>query len=415
MSQYSIFLDPSGNFTMSAGTLHAMHGTSTYFTVGGGATEKVPSLGGRSFQREIVAGTSFHGGSGRNYILSGGPTNDDLPKGFYQPRVPDEYKGPKGATLTRDTGTAVLSLHDGIDVLATGSGLGGLTGVASAGDFEITDWELASYVPGSYANYTATGWLGWGLTHDLVTGDAWVYTGPSILAERLGGSTTDPSGVYIATPDAEDTWNGGSPWNYAVSAVGISGTLTATPYAETAYNGGSPFTLDIAAESDMPAWPNAPVDFSPYTGSAPAAVFLSTGWQACQREDDPSWTMSIDSEGIGSLSDGTDVVAIRAADSSRLYDPSGEWVATLYGETTYNSGDEWAANVARRLATPMAGFLYVEVTVDGSNNVTAVSPNPIFAASLPTNTSTRKIWIIAESDGSNTPRQVWEGPISWIP
>lgn len=92
-----------------------------------------------------------------------------------------------------------------------------LHGVASAGDFEITEWELETLAPGSYANYAATGWLGWGLTHDLITGDAWIYTGPSRVLERLGGSTTDPRGVYVATPDAEDLWNGGDPWTYTVS------------------------------------------------------------------------------------------------------------------------------------------------------------------------------------------------------
>lgn len=416
MSQFTVFLDASGNLTMAAGVVHCLHGTTTFFPVGGGAAAKVPSLsGGGLGQRELLSGNGFHGGSGRNFIVGGGPANDDLPKGFYQPTVPNEFTGPKGATLTRDPGTGALSLHDGIDELATGSAIGGLVGVASAGTFPITDWELSSYSPGSFAIYFATGWLGWTITHDLSTGDVTVHSGVNIVAVRTGGSTTDPSGVCVATTTGEDDWNGGSAWNYTVSLVGTSGTLTATAYAETAYNGGSPFTLDIAAESEMPSWPNAAADFTPYAGTAPAAAFLPTEWQASQSEDDPDWTMTTDGDGIGWLSDGIDIVATRAADLSRLYDPSGEWVATPYGETTYNSGDAWAANVTRRLATPMEGTLYVELTLNGSNEVTAVTDPPIFGSSIPANSSTLKVWIIAESDGAGGIRQVWEGPISWVP
>jgi len=415
MSQFAVTLDASGNLTMAAGAVHCLHGTSTYFLIGGGSTARVPTKRGDfSVQREVGNAFSFHGGSGRNYVVSGGPSNPDLPKGYFLPNVPDEWLGPKGAQITRDPGTGALSMHDGTDELATGSGFGGLTGAPSAGTYPITDWVLDAYYEGFGAYYQAVGYPLWTLFHDFVTGDDVIRFGASDELTRSGGSTTDPAGTYVAGAQAEIDYNGGSPWNYIVTGGSLSGTLTATAYGETTYNGGSGFTLDIDAESDMPAWPNAAVDVAPYSGTAQAGSYAPTGWQGWQSVDDPDWILTLDGTGAGELSDGTDVVATRAADATKLYDPGGVWVATAYGETTYNGGDEWAGDVNRLLATPMEGFLYVELTLNGSNEVTAVD-GPFFAASVPANSSTLAVFIIAESDGAGEITQVWEGSINWVP
>lgn len=81
MSQYSVFIDTGGNLTMAAGMVHCLHGTSTYFRVGGGSASALPSVsGGLPSQRKISAEDSFLGGSGRNYVVSGGPQMTRSPR-----------------------------------------------------------------------------------------------------------------------------------------------------------------------------------------------------------------------------------------------------------------------------------------------------------------------------------------------
>ncbi|QJE95950.1 hypothetical protein [Luteolibacter luteus] len=418
MSQFQVFLDASGNLTMAAGVVHCLHGTTSYFEVGDDSQAVLPRAGGdTTVQREVSAGASFHGGSGRNYIVKNGPAHPDFPAGYFAPRGPDDWRGPKGAFITKDPGTGDLALNDGTDVLATGSGSigGSLTGVPSAGTFPITAWAIDGYYSGFGAYYQAVGYPGWVAFHSFTTGDVQVdfYGDPRLF--RTGGSTTDPSGVWVANAQSEIDWNGGSPWTYTVAAAGLTGTMSGTTYGEDTYNGGAPFTFDLEAESDMPAWPNAAVTITPYSGTAQGGPYLPTGWQSWQSSVDDSWTVTIDGTGTGEWSDGLDIVATRAADPDRLYDPDGGlWVATAYGEATYGSGDPWAAEAVRTLATPMGGKLYLELTVNGSNEVTAVE-GPFFAPLLPANTSTLKVFLIAESDGAGNIRQVWEGPINWIP
>jgi len=415
MSQYSVFLDVAGNLTMQAGMVQCLHGTTTYFAAGGGQVSRVPApVGDPTVQRLVPGQFSFHGGSGRNFIVSGGPSNPALPKGYFLPVVPDEWKGPQGAQIFRDPGTGAISLNDGTGDLATGPGFGGLVGTPSAGTYPITDWVLSAYYPGTAAYYDAPGYPLWVMGHDLVSGDVLIQFGVDVMLSRIGGSTTDPSGVFTASPAAEVEYNGGSPWTYTVAGGSLSGTLTATTYGEDTYNGGSGFSLTIDAESDLPAWPKSPVEFTPFSGTAQAGLFTPTGWQGWQSEDDPDWSMELDGSGAGEISDGIDTVATRAADVTKLYDPSGTWTATSYGEANYGAGEAWAGDVTVSLAAPMAGFLYVILTVDGSNEVTAVS-DPLFGASVPTNTSTEKVFIIAECDGAGGIVQVQEGPIIWIP
>ena len=417
MSQYTVFLDPDGNVTAADGVVHCVGATTAFFPVGGGQRSLIPaSVGDPTAQRRIGPATSFHGGSGRNYIVSNGPADPNLPRGYFKPRIPDEWSGPKGAFIIRNSGTGELSLNDGTDVLASGGGIGGLAGSADAGTFPVLTWTLESVI-GDIRTFRGVEDTGILLIHDTDSGNASIVYDGSFDQIALRAAIDDESaaGVYAASTDGQDDFNGGSPWNYTATDSSLSGTLTATAYGETTYNGGSPFTLDIAAESTLPPWPNAPVEFTPYAGTAQGGLYDPTGWQSWQSQADPDWTVTLDGTGAGELSDGTDIVATRAADADRLYDPGGGlWVATPYGETTHNGGDPWAGEAVRTFATPIAGKLYVEVTLDGSNEVTAAA-GPFFGSSLPANTSTLKVYILFESDGAGSTRQVWEGPINWTP
>jgi len=72
-------------------------------------------------------------------------------------------------------------------------------------------------------------------------------------------------------------------------------------------------------------------------GTSQEGVYAWTGWQEWTSADDPTWSIAIDGTGFAELSDGTDVVAERAADASKLYDPSGPYTSTTYGATTYGT------------------------------------------------------------------------------
>jgi hypothetical protein len=417
MSQFSVYLDPEGNLTMTEGGIHCLHGTTTYFPVGGGESGLLPrGVMDPTVQRDTTRGDSFHGGSGRNLIVKNGPADPAFPAGYFGPTVPDEWNGPKAAQILRDAMTGVLSLHDGTDVVAATAGaVSDLSGTPSAGSFPFTDWGVNGIYPGLGVYYQAVGAPWWVAFHDTNTGDVTVTAFGVVNLTRTGGSTTDPGGVWVANSAAQTEYNSGNPWNYVVTSGGLTSTASSTSYGEATYNGGIPFTFDIEAESGMPPWPNAPVDIAPYAGTAQAGLYDPTGWQSWQSRDDPGWTVTIDGTGAGVQSDGIDIVATRAADLDRLYDPGGGvWVATPYGEATYNAGDPWAGKATRTLATPMEGKLYIEITVDGSNEVTAVD-GPFFAASLLANSSTLKVFLIAESDGAGGIRQIWEGPIQWHP
>jgi hypothetical protein len=143
--------------------------------------------------------------------------------------------------------------------------------------------------------------------------------------------------------------------------------------------------------------------------------YTRTSWQTWESDVDPDWTITIDGTGAGIINDGTDDVLERAADADRIYDVTGAaWVSTAYGATTYGGGDPFSAQTTAARAHPVAGYLYVTLTLNGSDEVTAVS-GPLFAASLPANSSTAVSVPIAYSNGTGTVTQIQLGPITWRP
>lgn len=151
----------------------------------------------------------------------------------------------------------------------------------------------------------------------------------------------------------------------AGSPVPRTGTFTATAYGEATYNSSSPWTVDLTYEGALDPFPPRPAVLTWSDGStAPGGLWIRTGWQTWENADDPTWILTIDGTGLGTVNDGTDDIATRAADITRLYDPGGTWLATLDGEVAY--GD--SANVTT--GTPSAGTLatqaYALVAVAGA-------------------------------------------------
>jgi hypothetical protein len=193
------------------------------------------------------------------------------------------------------------------------------------------------------------------------------------------------------------------------------GTFSSTPYGDT-LNGGAPFTIDVSYEGSADPFPARSANVNVYAGTAQGDGYTRTGWQSWESAADPSWTLAIDGLGEGEMSDGTDIVARRDADASKLYDPSGTWNATLYGMATYHAADAWLAEVTLMSGSPVAGSLYVELVLDiGTNELLSVN-GPFFAAVVPPNVPSEFAYVlIAVSDGFGGIDQVQEGPIYWKP
>ena len=256
--------------------------------------------------------------------------------------------------------------------------------------------------------------------------------GNNVSADTAILGTLVPSGFF--TPTVPDAWSSGllsmtfdsgtgdaeitDDTDIVATASGMtlapSGTFSSTTYGATTYNAGTPWTMDVSYEGgDL--WPARGFTLTAEGSTVQEGVYARTGWQTWESVDDPSWTMTIDGTGAAVINDGTDDVLERAADAALLYDPtSGGWESTAYGETTYGSGSFFYGQTALLRAYPLAGYLYVTLTINGSDECTGVT-GPFFASSLPANSATAVSVPIAYSDGVGTVTQIQLGPITWRP
>ena len=256
--------------------------------------------------------------------------------------------------------------------------------------------------------------------------------GNNVAADTAVLGTLVPAGFFI--PTAPDSWESGTltmdfnsgtgaaeisdATNVVATASGMtlapSGTFTATTYGRTTYNGGVAFTVATSYEGGN-LYPGRGCTLTAEGTTVQEGTYERTGWQSWESVDDPSWTLTIDGTGAAVINDGTDDVLTRAADATLLYDPtSGGWEATAYGETTYGSGEFFYGQTALLRSFPIAGYLYVTLTINGSDECTAVT-GPFFAASMPANSSTAVSVPIAYSNGTGTVTQIQLGPITWRP
>jgi hypothetical protein len=299
--------------------------------------------------------------------------------------------GLHGTTAYFTTGgsTNAVAIQDPTMALMTASrGLGGFYG-GSGTNVKSTSAVLGTLVPdGFFRPLEPDVWTSGGLTmtFDPGTGGAEIEDDDDVVATMAAATTLAPYGTFNATTYGEDT-----------------------------YNGGTPFDIDTAYEGSAGTWPARPAVLVCDDTTVQVGNYTRTGWQAWESDDDPDWTITIDGTGAGLISDSTDDVLERAADADRIYDVTGAaWVSTAYGATTYGAGETFYAQIHEARAYPVAGYLYVTLTLNGSDEVTAVS-GPLFAASLPANSSTAVSVPIAYSNGNGTVTQIQLGPITWRP
>lgn len=193
----------------------------------------------------------------------------------------------------------------------------------------------------------------------------------------------------------------------ASSTIAPIGSFSSTATGATIYNGGTSFTLTSSYEGTA-AFEDAEVIVSDGTAQAGTYTFSADRWVSSV---DPTFEI-VDTVGDGTfrIYDGTDYLADRIAGGPAL-DPTGSYVATSYGESTYNSGDPFNVEVALGYPMPIAGYVYVELTLS-SGRITAGGA-PKFSATLPANSSTLEVVPVAYSDGAGKVIQIQQGPILW--
>jgi hypothetical protein len=189
-----------------------------------------------------------------------------------------------------------------------------------------------------------------------------------------------------------------------LGTIAPTGTFSSTTFGEDTYNGGTPFTLTL---TDDGAQVISTATVTINAGTAQAGSYELTDWHEWTSVDDADFVLTTNTDGTAQISDATDVIAERG--QTVADDPAGGYVATAYGQLTYNDDLPFVADVTLNPIAPKEGYIYVELTLS-SGALTGIS-ELIFAASLPTNTSTREIVPIAYSDGLGSVIQIHEGPI----
>lgn len=331
---FQCWIEPGGDLWVSAGHAIGIHsGATVEFSTAGSVAEGISAPGGGVGAVAVgtTAGQRLIGGSGRNWKISGGPADPDFPTGVFRPVSPDLWSSPHfGEAKITQAGDGSIELHDGTAAVATSAaGTGVASGVASAGTFPALDYAYDSMLGR---------WEGVGDADKIIyfepgSGRLTDNSGFDVaVRSSIGDPASDPAGVYVATTYGEDTFNGGSPWSYTVTGPPAATVMTATTHGEDTYNGGSGFTFAAEFEGDI-SGQAVFVDVS--EGTMQTGRFAWAGWQTWTSEVDAAWGIAIDGTGLGEISDATDVVAVRAADASKLYDASGVYEATAYGMATY--------------------------------------------------------------------------------
>ena len=161
-------------------------------------------------------------------------------------------------------------------------------------------------------------------------------------------------------------------------------------------NGGTPFTLNCTYEG---GGGEISAQVTSYTlfGDDDPVVFTQSKYD-WQNWTDPTSTyfVNIDSTGLATISDATDVIAERT--ELLNLDPSGSYVATAYGKTTYNVDEDFNVSMApiNRNPQTLVNYLALDVTGTVLNDVRGPFSDP----SLPANTASVKYLPISISDES---------------
>jgi hypothetical protein len=186
------------------------------------------------------------------------------------------------------------------------------------------------------------------------------------------------------------------------------GTFNSTSAGATAYNGGAAFTVTTTLETGGSV-PGCLV--SATSSLIDSDEFTAVSVQEYEGNALSGWFLTIDDAGVGLINDGSSDVAERA--SGPPDDPSGVYVSTTYGATTWGDDEtEFTMHVQVLSSVPVEGWVYCSVTESAPGVIASVS-GPFFAASVPDNARPVFYVPIAYSDGDGNLQQFQEGAIQW--
>lgn len=256
-----------------------------------------------------------------------------------------------------------------------------------------------------------TGYRGDSGTYD---GTVVVVAGPGNGSATFTKSTASPTTaiVRVIAPFTGTAWDldlscpGGGAAPYVPASPGRSTfTATSTAYGDS-LNGGTAFTLGVTFEGGELA---TEIQIT----SEPLGSLITLPQESVTRWSNYDFRCDIDENGDGTISDHSDVIAIRpTVIGAELYlDPSGYYEATNYGRDTYNLGGEFFVSVLMAPTSPLGLYIYLKLN-NSSGSITSVE-GPFSAPTLPVNTSGVKIVPIAYSDGAGKIFQYYESAILW--
>lgn len=393
----------------------------------------------------IRSAPRFAGGSSRNFFIEEVIVPNVIPSGWFKQTKKYEWASELGNFTVEVGSDGSLEWWDGTDVImtappgtiplddrvqcsagvASGSGdmgtaeytidLGTATGLVTLtfDAFVVPDIFIVEYDGAEVIN---TGYRGDSGTYD---GVAVTVAGPGSGTASFTKSTANPTSctVRVEAPFTGTQWQfdlscpgGGSP-PYTPSSPGRQTfTATSTAYGDS-LNYGTPFTVDVIYEGGE-TLTEIQLTSEPLVGATPLAMSQEsvTRWSDSVNDE---FRVDIDDTGEATISDRTDVIAIRpTVVGQELYlDPSGSYEATAYGRDTYNLGVEFFCSISMIITTPLELYTFLKLTLTGGS-ITDVR-GPFSEPTLPANGANLKILPISYSNGLGTVEQFFEGTVLW--
>ena len=393
----------------------------------------------------IRSAPRFAGGSSRNFLIEEIVVPNVIPSGWFKQTKKYEWASELGGFTIEVGSDGSLEWWDGTDVImtappgtiplddrvqcsagvASGSGdmgtaeytidLGTATGLVTLtfDAYVVPDIFIVEYDGAEVIN---TGYRGDSGTYD---GVAVTVAGPGSGTASFTKSTANPTSctVRVEAPFTGTAWQfdlscpgGGAP-PYTPSSPGRQTfTATSTAYGDS-LNYGTPFTVDVIYEGGETL---TQIQLT-------SEVLFTSNPLIMEQESVTRWgdsvygefRIDIDDTGEATISDRTDVIAIRpTVVNAELYlDPTGSYEATAYGRDTYNLGVEFFCSISMIITTPLELYTFLKLTLTGGS-ITDVR-GPFSEPSLPANGTNLKILPISYSNGLGTVEQFFEGAVLW--
>ena len=413
MAQFSTNKDAFGNVTLETGALIDLSQSTTFYKYIGNTEIDAVLIDPVSNTTRLAP--RFSGGSGRNILIRNNVVPDVTPYGWVLPDTSESWLAEDGVFYASVNGSGEIEFSDDTNIIAVsdpypfptsgsamvtanqfygwggatppGNGPGTRTITIGAGIGPVIFKSDGGFISGGLTFRFEVVWNGTTVinTGNLASGSSFSHSftkttaSPATISVTLTSAGTTGAGIVIIGSDQART----------------DFTADSTSYGD-GLNGGTPFTLNCTYEG---GGGEISAQVTSYTlfGDDDPVVFTQSKYD-WQNWTDPTSTyfVNIDSTGLATISDATDVIAERT--ELLNLDPSGSYVATAYGKTTYNVDEDFNVSMIpiNRNPQTLVNYLALDVTGTVLNDVRGPFSDP----SLPANTASVKYLPISISDES---------------